>query len=298
MMQPIFSVILVTHKRPDFLNRAVDCVLGQSFQNLELLIYNDAPEDNALIGRLIEEKGDNRIRFTPSSQARGANYWRNQGIRNARGKYIAFLDDDDLWMDSKLFKHYQAHKESNAFMVYSDYIMTWPDDHRPDVVDDNAHITHQLIKAIAKGKFSISTTSSVSVKNEIDGNLFDESLASFQDWDAWFNLILTMPGIRLYRIEEPLLYFTQHNKERVSKNIDRREASLFSLKKKYAERGIDISGFVYKQKLNLLILSLRKNRSTKTEASFSFMKAVISDPEFLLYAYTYKRIGRFMFKNR
>src|SRR5690554_390888 len=168
MMEPIFSVILVTHKRPDFLNRAVDCILSQSFQNLELLIYNDAPEDNALIGQLLDEKGDERIRFTRSSEARGANYWRNMGIRNARGKYIAFLDDDDIWIESKLLKHYKAHENHKALMVYSNYFMTWPDEDRPDRLEENARIVPNLVGAIAEGRFSISTTSSVSVKNDPD----------------------------------------------------------------------------------------------------------------------------------
>src|SRR5690606_15843800 len=163
--------------------------------------------------------------------------------------------------------------------------MSWPDQNRPDRFEENARIVPNLINAIADGEFSISTTSSVSIKNDFSGSLFDESLPSFQDWDAWFSILLKRPGARLHRIEEPLIYFTQHSKARISKNTAKREAALRQLKRKYESIGLDISGFVHKQKLNLLILQLQHRRASKTESVIRFLAAFVRQPQQLLYLY-------------
>ena len=95
------SIIIPTKNRPRLLARAVNSVIKQNYQNWELLIVNDS-EIN-----LSNNFSDHRIRITNNNNKPGANGARNTGINLAKGKYIAFLDDDDTWGQEKLLK--QAH---------------------------------------------------------------------------------------------------------------------------------------------------------------------------------------------
>jgi glycosyltransferase involved in cell wall biosynthesis len=96
------SVILPTHNRPDLLNRAIDSVIDQTYDNIELLIVDDSSETDT--ESIVEEYNDRRIRYFEHEQNQGPAAARNTGIEQATGDYIAFLDDDDEWRHSKLEK--------------------------------------------------------------------------------------------------------------------------------------------------------------------------------------------------
>lgn len=96
------SVILPTHNRPDLLNRAIDSVIDQTYDNIELLIVDDSSETDT--ESIVEEYNDCRIRYFEHEQNQGPAAARNTGIEQATGDYIAFLDDDDEWRHSKLEK--------------------------------------------------------------------------------------------------------------------------------------------------------------------------------------------------
>ncbi|MCE7055298.1 glycosyltransferase family 2 protein [Algoriphagus sp. AGSA1] len=294
MKQPDFSVIIVTYKRLEELKLAIDSVLKQSLTNYECLVFNDFPADNPKVEELLQRIHNPRFQFFPSEKSCGANHWRNQGVRFAQGRFIAFLDDDDTWFPNKLEEHLKVHDEQQAFLVYSDYYKSWPSSDRPDLFKSNAILKGDIFTAISSGAFSISTTSSVTIKNDISWELFDENLTSFQDWDAWFNLTQTKPDGLFFRIEKPLLYFIQHDNSRVSKNHEKRIAALNQLLEKYKSKGINISGFFVKEKLNLLLLSFENESPMQKMLKLGY--SLLKNPSFFNYKYTYKRVGRFLFK--
>ena len=120
---PLVSVIIPTHNRADMLYRAVDSVLNQSFANLEVIVVDDGSTDDTQ--RRIETYADPRIRYFKHDESKGASAARNTGIRQARGKYIAFLDDDDEWLPTKLEKQIpvlqQAPKQVGLVYCWMDY---------------------------------------------------------------------------------------------------------------------------------------------------------------------------------
>ena len=297
MTHPVFSVVIVTFKRVDFLIKAIESVLKQTLTNYECLVFNDFPEDNAAIEKEIARLSDERFRFIPSQSSRGANHWRNAGIKMAKGEYIAFLDDDDHWFPEKLTEHYQAHQNHDAFLVYSDYIKTWSESDLPDVYKENARIGENIKREMANGIFSISTTSSVSLLNKIDWQVFDESLMSFQDWDAWLNLTIVQPNAKFHHIKKPLIYYTHHESNKVTKNYRRRLNALDQVKAKYGEKEIDVSGFFFKEKLNLLLAELKKSKVSTFSSISRLATILITHPGLFGYPYTYRRIGRFLFKD-
>ncbi|HSW11402.1 MAG TPA: glycosyltransferase family 2 protein [Solimonas sp.] len=101
-MIPTVSVILPTYNRAHCLRRCILSVLGQTYRDFELLVIDDASTDDT--AGLMKEFDDPRIRYhrfdTNQRQCRA----RNWGIQNARGRYIAFQDSDDVWLPERLEK--------------------------------------------------------------------------------------------------------------------------------------------------------------------------------------------------
>jgi PGF-CTERM protein len=94
---PRVSVILTTYNRTNLLPRAIDGVLRQAYRDWELLIVDDASEEDT--AAVVDGYDDERIRLLAHDRNRGAAAARNTGIEHARGEYVAMLDDDDEWID-------------------------------------------------------------------------------------------------------------------------------------------------------------------------------------------------------
>lgn len=122
---PTVSVVIPTYNRPAYLARAIESVIGQTYKDWELIVVDDGSptgEIKTVVERYAGQDG--RIRYV--RRPNGSWYRaRNTGIRNARGQYLAFLDDDDQWLKEKLEKQVafmDAHPEVGLnytlFQVY------------------------------------------------------------------------------------------------------------------------------------------------------------------------------------
>jgi glycosyltransferase involved in cell wall biosynthesis len=100
--EPLVSVIMPTYNRANIIFRSIDSVLSQKYNNWELLIIDDMSTDRT--NEVIEKysKNDSRVKYLVNQRKKGPSGARNHGILNAQGKYIAFLDSDDMWMEHHL----------------------------------------------------------------------------------------------------------------------------------------------------------------------------------------------------
>jgi glycosyltransferase involved in cell wall biosynthesis len=103
---PIFSIITPTNKRPVLLKRNIESIRRQSFQDWEQIIVDDANDPETK--KLVESFADPRIKYFVHQSPKGAAGAYNTGIKNANGKYINFLDDDDEYLDGILEKTKQT----------------------------------------------------------------------------------------------------------------------------------------------------------------------------------------------
>lgn len=118
MVNPAVSVVIPTYNAPHFLIEAVKSVLAQSYGDYELIIIDDGsgPETREALEPCMD-----RIRYIYQENA-GIAQARNRGIKESRGKYIAFLDHDDLWLPGKLEKQVARARECpDAGVVYCDF---------------------------------------------------------------------------------------------------------------------------------------------------------------------------------
>ena len=108
---PIVSVIIPTYNRAHLINRAVQSVLNQTYQNFELIIVDDGSTDNTK--EVLRELSDKRIKSVYLEEnSRTSAVPRNKGIGVSRGDYIAFLDSDDEWLPKKIAKQLGFFKTS------------------------------------------------------------------------------------------------------------------------------------------------------------------------------------------
>lgn len=103
------SVITPIYKVEQYIADTVKSVLNQTYQNFEYLIVNDGSPDRSV--EICQQFKDPRIKII-NQENRGANAARNNGIRQAQGEYIAFLDGDDIWLPEKLEKHIEHLEKS------------------------------------------------------------------------------------------------------------------------------------------------------------------------------------------
>ncbi|BED87988.1 glycosyl transferase [Pseudoalteromonas sp. MM1] len=118
MQEPLVSVIMPAYNAEDYISESIESVLTQSYKNWELLITDDRSTDTTQ--KIINEYAikDHRIKLFINEQNGGAGVARNNSIKQAKGRFIAFLDADDLWLPEKLTKQI-------SFMLKNNYAFTF-----------------------------------------------------------------------------------------------------------------------------------------------------------------------------
>lgn len=118
----IVSVIMPAYNAERFINDAIKSVLSQTYSYWELLIVDDCSSDSS--ATIIKEyvEADNRIVYFKTEQPSGSPCIpRNLGIQNAKGRYIAFLDSDDVWLPHKLEEQLPLFDDEHTTIVFSNY---------------------------------------------------------------------------------------------------------------------------------------------------------------------------------
>lgn len=121
-MKPTVSVIMPLYNAEKYVEQAVRSVIDQTFENWELIVVDDCSRDSSalIVERMAAE--DVRIRLLSTEKPSGSpTQPRNIGVENARGRYIAFLDSDDLWLPTKLEEQLPFFKDEETKVVFSYY---------------------------------------------------------------------------------------------------------------------------------------------------------------------------------
>lgn len=115
----LVSVIMPCYNSAEYIGDSIDSVIAQTYENWELIIIDDCSTDNSL--EIIEKYKDTRIRILRNSENSGAAVSRNNGIDTAQGRYIAFLDSDDLWLPEKLSHQLEYMQARGCRFSFSHY---------------------------------------------------------------------------------------------------------------------------------------------------------------------------------
>lgn len=187
--RPRVSVVMLTFRRPQFIDRAVLSVMAQRFQSWELIVVHDGDNEHIRAAMQRYVAVDPRIRYLHRPMATNIANAYNFGIAHAEGEYIAILDDDDCWVDPDKLDLQIAFLDSHPDYAVCGGGMV--------AVDANGQKLMQYLKwehdhdikrwALVANPLGHSTTV---FRRQVGDQIaaYDESLAGFQDWDLWLKL--------------------------------------------------------------------------------------------------------------
>ena len=120
-MKDLVSIIMPSYNTAKFIDETIESVLKQTYENWELIIVDDCSTDNTdeVVNKYLS---DSRIKYFKNEKNSGAAVSRNRALREAKGRWIAFLDSDDLWNEDKLQKQIAFMKENGYSFSYTNYI--------------------------------------------------------------------------------------------------------------------------------------------------------------------------------
>lgn len=197
---PEVSVIVTTYNRKNLLKETLNSILAQTYKNFELIVVDNYSNYNFM--EFMRSFDSDKIRAFQNQNNGIIAVNRNYGILKAKGKFLAFCDDDDLWIPDKLEKELLAIKEEHADFVSSNSFLFY------DNVINQCYKTNKKIASnindFLKENFII--TSSVMLRS---GNLvyFDESrtFLTVEDYNLW--LVLYMNKYKFVFLDEPTIYY-------------------------------------------------------------------------------------------
>ncbi len=118
-MDDLVSIITPSYNTADFISDTINSVINQSYKNWEMIIVDDCSADNT--DDVVAAFCDERIKYFKNEKNSGAAFSRNKALKEAKGRWIAFLDSDDLWTSDKLEKQITFMKENGYAFSYTNY---------------------------------------------------------------------------------------------------------------------------------------------------------------------------------
>ncbi|MEX0684771.1 MAG: glycosyltransferase family A protein [Balneolales bacterium] len=212
----LISVIIPTYNRSLLLKEAIDSVLNQTYQSLEVLIIDDYSDDNT--EKVVKSYKDARVKYFLNKRSKGAQGARNTGLSIAKGEWVALLDSDDIWLPTKLEKQVKylknAVKAVGLATGKADYDFESNKILKSEIPHKTKYTTEDLIYKNYLGGFS---TFIFKKEKALEIGGFDERFSALQDRD--FYVSLSIKG-ELHNLKEVLAYIRIKNRDRITLNFN------------------------------------------------------------------------------
>ncbi len=202
---PAVSVIIPAYNTSQYIREALDSVFAQTFKDYEIIVINDGSPDTERLEQILCDYQD-RIVYLKKENG-GVASARNAGIRLARGKYLAMLDSDDIWLPEYLEKQVSsfaagsdiAASYTNA-MIFGDSSLAGKD--FMSIFPSEGEVT---FRTMIEEKVHVVGTSMALRQVVIDAGMYDETLPTSEDFDLW--LRIAHQGWRIVYNKQPLFRY-------------------------------------------------------------------------------------------
>ncbi len=201
---PVVSIIVPTYQRAHLVGQAIASVLDQSYQDFEIIVVVDGSTDDTLahLARLAQSQRREKITIISQTNA-GLAAARNAGIRAAQGRFLAFLDDDDLWLPDKLAAQVAVFAaQPEVGLVFGDMICF---DEQGERAESYAQTTipPRILNEITLFWYNYVPLSTVIIRRACldEFGLFDETLTACEDMGLWLRISAKW---RLWRLADPV----------------------------------------------------------------------------------------------
>ncbi|MBI5055603.1 MAG: glycosyltransferase family 2 protein [Nitrospirae bacterium] len=276
MKTPFFSVIIPTYNRAELLRGAVRSVLDQTFKDFELIVIDDHSTDNS--AEAARSFRDDRVHHIMNDRTGGSAGARNAGIFRARGQWITFLDDDDVWLPKKLEMQYKMIRKMDGtfgiiYAGYAEYDFEAQKEVSIHLPEKEGWIQEELLYTNC-----VTALCSVAVRRDIllKAGGFDESFPAIEDWELYVRIAgVTKFGI----LREKLVHVRRNDKDRLSLNFQRKLAAALLFRRKHDNLLKKSPRLCHRIATIILIWSLKLNNwSTALEAFPWTLAGILFDP--------------------
>jgi glycosyltransferase involved in cell wall biosynthesis len=200
-MNELVSIIIPTYNTEKFIRTTLQSVQNQTYQNWEMILVDDASTDRTV--SVIEEfaKNDDRIKLFKLEKNSGNGFARNIALEKAAGKYIAYLDADDLWFPNKLEKQIGFLKANNLHFTFSFY----------DCIDEEGNSLNRRVEAPINltydQLFFCNYVGNLTAIYDADyfGKIILEATQKRQDWRLWLTILKQIQVTK--PVPEPLAFY-------------------------------------------------------------------------------------------
>lgn len=203
-MPDLVSIITPSYNCADYIGETIESILSQTYQNWELLITDDCSTDNSC--KIIKEYADKdpRIRLMKLPENSGAGVARNNSIKEAKGRFIAFCDSDDRWYPHKLHRQIDFMRKNKVGLCYTSY----------DTCDEIGNIIGYVQCLPKLTNLTILRDNGIGCltaiyDTSIIGKQYMPSIRKRQDWCLWMTIIKEIGEARglqeslaLYRVRK------------------------------------------------------------------------------------------------
>lgn len=216
MPMPQVTVAILTYNRAKYLTPAIESVLAQTFTDFELLILDNSSIDNT--ESVVKSFSDPRIRYIKHPPV-SPGVARNTGLENAKGKYIGYLDDDDIWLPEKLSKQLVAFQNASpsTALVYGGFIRF--DDTGREFGPHYAELQGKMLKPLLWGDpFTGSASNPIMLTSEMRSlGGYDPKCLTSEDWELYIRLA---DKYDIRAVRDIVLKVRQHSGVRLGDRLD------------------------------------------------------------------------------
>lgn len=195
--EDLVSIVMPAYNCSDFLGITLDSIIDQTYKNWEVIVVDDCSTDNT--AEVVKEymKKDERVKYHKLDKNSGAAVARNTAVELARGKYMAFLDSDDVWFPEKLSKQISFMEENNYLFTCTSYTK----------IDEEGKYLNRTIGVRKQSKYDDILkknpgNSTVIYNAEVIGKVTIPNIRKRNDYVMWLSVV--KKAEMLYGMEEPL----------------------------------------------------------------------------------------------
>ena len=217
MEQALVSIIVPVYNVEKYICETIGCVQKQTYGNWELLLVEDGSKDNtvAVVREYLEKVQDPRIRLILQEKNNGAARSRNRGLKEAKGRYISYLDADDLWVPEKLEKELAFMEEKQAAFAFTGYEFA---DENGKGLGKVVRVPETLTYKEALKNTTIFTTTVMFDTEKIDKNFLEMPIIKSEDTALWWKVLRS--GYVAYGLDENLVKYRRAGKSLSSNKLE------------------------------------------------------------------------------
>ena len=216
-MSELVSIIVPVYNAEKFIRETMDSVLAQTYPRWELLLVEDGSSDGSVdvIEEYIAEKEESRIRLIRLPSNQGAARARNKGLEEASGRYIAYLDADDLWIPEKLEHELRFMEEKGAAFAFTGY--EFADEHGVGL-GKVVRVPETLEYRQALSNTTIFTTTVMFDSSKISKELLEMPVIKSEDTALWWKVLKA--GYTAYGLDENLVKYRRAGRSLSSNKME------------------------------------------------------------------------------